>query len=533
MIGFNDSSESAAQEFDDGSATYHGANGLGGHLSLLGVKMASNSKEALDANVDSKGNAAGIIGQTDTSFNLGKSLVQLDKNLSNDPLGLIAGSAKNIKEDKDLSGTFLSNKEVDHLIRLAHSKQYDDFITSPKLRAEWKISVAKIRAGGNDRKIALKALAEFLGNARHGKKEALETMLESNGHRNGGARFEFPDGTEALRPDYEWLLRSSPADRVTQLVYAKQGRASVQLAQDILDKIEKVETGLQAAQDKFDDKTRLADMLIFLSNLKAQVSGQRMQLTNPDAKPKDLLEHTEKTRFDDALGRLRTYKQQESALFAEMEAQKDDGHLTSSETIHHITLVNKMSDLYKRWDDDFATVQHLNAEKGMGGADFDLTILAPNKKRLNSSSATGAKTLQELDMKSINKGVGKAVRTIQSEKQKELQARKRAEQEARKKISERWIGQVMGKAEAVTKAKKLANIMSTRGETGSNPLARSTWSKGFAIDNKAQKAFQLLRSLAVTGTSTEIASAGQNALSLYQSALDTFNRGDQIQKYGG
>lgn len=537
--GFSASGEYREKEFSDGSAEYYGANNVGGNLSVMGVAMKSNSKEELEAKVDAKGNVDMDLKETDSEFDLDKTIDQLGKNIKNDPIGLLTGGARTMQESVDNSGTFLTNKEVDYLIHLANSKEYDNYINSPTLRIEWAKTVRKIRAAGNDRKAASKALAEFVGKARHGKKEALESMLESAGHRNGGARYEFPEGTAGLKGDYKWLLRGRPLAQIQGLLHQKKSADALQLAKDVLAKIALVKGGLEAKADAFEDKSRLADMLTFLSSLKAQVSALNMQMLNPKAKVADVAQNAEKTLFDEALSRCKTYKGQEANFYTRVISMMKDGYVSSSETIERAEILKQLDDLYLRWDDDHAQIKYLHGKYGFGGAELDLDGLSPNRKKLELTRAGDAPVVLDSAMSdTVGKGVRAAINKVEADNARlaaavAAKAAAKARQE-RKAAAQRWIGQVKSKQAAVSEAMGMCNGMNRRKQTALiRPSANRSWNKAWSANARGGKALQTLQAIALNGSIEQIEKAGKDALDLFQQALAAFERGNQIQKYGG
>ena len=532
--GFNASGEFSSTEYSDGSADYTGANDVGGQFSVMGLAMKSNSREELQANVDDKGNVKADLNQTDTGFDLDKTVDQIGKNLKNDPFGMVTGGATNVRESSESSGTFLSNREMDHLLRLAHSKEYDNYFNSPALRLEWAQTVHRIRSAGKDRKAAAKHLAEFVGRKRHGKKEGIESMLEAAGHRNGGARYEFPEGTAALKPTYEWLLRSAPPSQIKELVRTGKPAEAMQLAKDALARIKKVQDGLQAAKDKFKDKSRLADMQIFLASRKAQINGLQLQMQNPTVLPQEVMQTAEKTLFDEAMARVKTYQGQEAQFYSQVVAMMEDGHVSSSETIERAEILKQLDDLYKRWDDDLQQLNHLHGKYGFGG-ELDLSTMQPNRRKLDLTREGSAP--MEVNKSMADAGQKMVDRAMTKIKADQARAKRAKEAEARKKrmaAGQKWISQVQSKLGAVTDAMGMVNGMNLRGQTGSiTSGANREWSKGFLMNGKARKALNQLQALTISGSLDEINNAGKKALTLAIASLQAFKKGNQIQQYGG
>lgn len=541
-LGFNSSHGHSQKEYDDGSAEYKGNNNLGGFVSLLGMKFNSGSKEELNGRVDAKGNANVDLSNTDTSFDLGKTGKQFLKNLEHDPLGLLTGGAKTMQESSDSSGTFMANAHIDQLIQLAKSKNYDDHINSPTVREEWKACVRKIRAAGQDRKAAVKALSQFVGEKRHGKTEAIESMLEASGHRNGGARYEFPDGTEGLKPGYYALLNGNPAVQVQALLKAGKPADAKQLSIDLLARIKTIKDGLEAAEPKFEDKSRLADMLIFLGGVKAQLGALQLQMNNPKAKPADIQEAAEQGLFQEAMRRLETYKTQESAYYGSISKMMEDGHVGLSEAIERGEILKKLDDLYLRWDDDYAMVEILHQKHGFGGADLDLKNMDPNRNKLELSREGSSPGPVPNPVPLAKAGLASAVqkvvdRAVQEQAFKEAQAKRDAAAKARKKrqaLVKHWVSAVKFNQAAAGVAMEMCNGMNARKQEGMiTSGASAQWGKAFAHYAKGSKGLQQLQAIGLNGSESAILKAGRSALSFFQQSIDTFKRGNQIQQYGG
>ena len=561
-IGMSDSASHSYMDNADGSSDYKGNNTLGGGIGALGLNLGTSSSESLSAHVDAEGKARMDLSETNKEFDLSKSASSAADSLMNAPgtylAELLTGSAKPIKETSNIPGTLMTDQEVQLLINLAsNANKWGDATMSPRLREDWMSLRTAIRNAKGDRKRIAQALTEFVGKRGHGRRETLEAALRlAGGKDNEGYRYEFPEGTEHLKPSFEKWVYGKPHQEVMALIQAGKQPEALLKAKELLREIQMLKGGLATAKVK--DKSRFSDMVQHLDKPEAEVQGLVNRLENPDASPEEVAEKDLKKQYDRLLMNCKRYRHNFRQSLARVAEMRSDGHLGNSETIETITLVNQSKELVAAWEKDFALLKTIATEQGFGGSAKEwahyspdsgwLQLMAKGETALQYSpeaeakrDAAQAKAVEEARYKDeIAEENQKIVRRTMDNMPWNLEYR--AQQQAKKEIGIRqqekqalhaqWMPILKAAKNAAAMAAGKCNGMNARGQAAMiKPAASKLWSAAFASLSKGNSSLQHFQ--AILGNSNYHTLAMKNAAAttqaLYQKALAQFKEGNQAQ----
>lgn len=529
--------------------SFEASNDLGGSLSVGDYKYESGAREALSATIDAEGQVSGDISRTTSETDLGKSGSKFLENLKHNTLGVITGSAKSAEKEVNVAGMILSNEDFERIIATAENpKAWTKLNNSTMLWDDWQATRHAILAAKGDKAKATRALAAFVGKSGHGREAILEHAVRDFGSDQGGARYEFPEGTGDLKGKYLSLAVADPVEAIRLNFADGKMEEGMKKASSTLLQLNDLKFTLNTYQDKFNPG--------ILGEMIAQISARQIEVKkmiarfNAKKEGKELDETqvedvTAKDRYTQLIEDCKTYKRQEMLAFQRIEATYEDEHVSSGEAIDNMAETVKLNELYVKWDKAMAELQSLDTSYGMSSSSKEWKQYRPSKQRFNN--AVGGKNPFEY---TVEKETEDLQREAQADKFNEeimhnstASVMARAEYEAKQATAARkverseatkiWDPQIKSIRDQAYKGGGMCNGMNASGKAAEiKPEASKFWGQAFTKLALGAKSHEQYKYIANHPDAVKLAvdNAAGKVIALFQEAIKLFGQGNAAQK---
>jgi hypothetical protein len=358
-----------------------GTASAGGAIEIGGTKIGDSVDDEAEAEIDGEGNASIDLRRKRTSTDLGKlvrSKVPLLGEKKTGALAKAAGGAEEDEVERKASETLhLSSSDFDALGKMAcaNFNKWMHGATSPRALDDWKKAGRAIVAAGGDRRVVATEISRFVG-GDNGRLDMVNYFLRPDGKVSVGTRYEFPEGLEKLKKDYEALVVGDPVAPIDAVLKKEGAEKAGAFGKTRFDSIEKLNQAITAAKN-FSQPAVRAEMLSAVNSRKSQVLAKMREIAGARSAEAERADH--EAEYRRLLKTCLQYKLSQDDMFAKIKELHHPGSFRNVDVI--IPMFKQLRDLHAIWTPDWNKAGELR--KALGDPEATWKDLRPNLEELD------------------------------------------------------------------------------------------------------------------------------------------------------
>ena len=359
-----------------------GTASAGGAIEIGGTKIGDSVDDEAEAEIDGEGNAQMDLRRKRTSTDVGK-LVRskvpfLGEKKKTGAVAKATGGGEEDEVERKASETLhLSSSDFDALGKMAcaNFNKWMHGATSPRALADWEKAGRAIVAAGGDRRVVAAEMSRFVG-GDNGRLDMVNYFLRPDGKVSTGTRYEFPEGLEKLKKDYEALVVGDPLAPIDAVLKKEGAEKAGPFAKTTFDAIEKLNQGVGGAKN-FSHPAVRAEMLSAITRRKGEVQAKMREISGARGAEVERADH--EAEYRRLLKTCQQYKLSQDDMFAKI---KELHHPGSSRNVDEIIpMFKQLRDLHAIWTPDWNKAGELR--KGLGDPEATWQDLRPNLGELD------------------------------------------------------------------------------------------------------------------------------------------------------